>query len=180
MHVISSEQRYRGKNIGLRTDRVRSPDGGEQRVDVVEHNGAVVIIAQPEPLHVVLVRQYRHAVGQLLWEIPAGTIERGEQPLATAHRELAEETGYRAQRMTKLWTAYSAPGFCEELLHFFLAEGLSAGPTAFDDGEDIETAVFSVAEAWAMVQRDELPDAKTQIALAALRSRPASAMQPPA
>ena len=167
----ASSEKFHGRKIVVRVDEVQYPDGKLHEVEVVGHAGAVVIIAQPEPGQVVLVHQYRHATGRSLWEIPAGTMEAGENPATTAARELAEETGYRAKRLRKVWTAYSAPGFCEELLHFFIAEDLTPGETSFDEGEDIETRVFAVHEAWEMVKRNELPDAKTQIALAYLITR---------
>jgi len=97
--------------------------------------------------------------------------ERGEPPLETAKRELIEETGYRAERWRALWTMYSTPGFCEERIHFFVAEGLSAGEAAPEDDESFELRVWDVEEAWQLVERDELRDSKTQIALAWARSQ---------
>jgi ADP-ribose pyrophosphatase len=134
-----------------------------------------VIAAQPDSNSIVLVEQYRHAIGKRQWEAPAGTIDPGEEPGATAARELREETGYTAKRIRRLWGAYSAPGFCTEMLHFYAAEGLDLGEREPDLGEeDMVVRTFALDEAWAMVERDELPDAKTQIALAwALRARPA-------
>jgi ADP-ribose pyrophosphatase len=129
------------------------------------------VIAQPAPGKIVLVRQHRHAVDSDLWEVPAGMIERGEPPEETAKRELIEETGYRAERLRFLWSIYTSPGFCQERIHFFVAEGLSPGEAAPEEDEAFEIRTWRVEDAWALVERDELRDAKTQIALAwALRS----------
>jgi ADP-ribose pyrophosphatase len=173
MHRVYSQQRiYEGKVISLRVDEVDARDGGTRPFEVAEHQGGVVIIAQPEPGSIVLVRQYRHAVGRVLWEAPAGKLERGEDPSAAALRELREETGYRAARLRYLWAAYSTPGFCDELLRFYAAEGLTAGEPEPDDNEELHVRTFTIADAWALVERDELRDAKTQIALAWARGAP--------
>jgi ADP-ribose pyrophosphatase len=123
------------------------------------------------PAQIVLVKQYRHAIGDELWEAPAGMIERSEAPLETARRELREETGYTAESLRFLWSMYTTPGFCEERIHFFAAEGLTPGEAQPEDDESFELRVWPLDEAWALVERDELRDAKTQIALAWARSQ---------
>ena len=165
-HVYGSQRIYEGKVVSLRLDEIDARKGGRRTFEVVEHPGGVVVIAQPQPHTIVLVRQHRHAIGRDLWEVPAGKLERGEDPLAAALRELREETGYRARELRYLWGAYSTPGFCDELLHFYAAEGLEAGEPEPDDNEEFQMRIFTVAEAWRLVERDELRDAKTQIALA--------------
>ena len=129
-------------------------------------SGGVAIVAQPAPGEIVLVRQYRHAVGQDLWEVPAGMIERGEPPLETARRELIEETGYRAESLRFLFSLYTSPGFCNERIHLFAAEGLTLGEAAPEDDEQFEIRTWKIEEAWHLVETDRLRDAKTQIALA--------------
>lgn len=166
---LGSRRVYDGRVVNLRVDRMQL-DGREFDAEIVEHNEAVVILAQPDPEHVILVGQYRYPLERTLWEVPAGSMESGESVEGAAARELAEETGYRAARLRRLWSAYSAPGFTNELLHFVLAQELAEGPTDPDIDEQIEVRSMHVDEAWAMVERDELPDAKTQIALAALRT----------
>ena len=116
--------------LNLRVEEVDKPHGGTRLVEVVEHTGGVVIVAQPDPGTIVLVRQYRFAVEATLWEAPAGMIDPGEDPAAAALRELREETGYRAERIEFLFSAYSTPGFCQERLHFFVARGLTPGAAA--------------------------------------------------
>lgn len=161
---MSSRRIYEGRVINVRVDTLRTPRG-EHSYEVVEHSGAVAVIARPSPHELVLVKQYRPAVGGYTWELCAGGIDPGEEPLDAALRELREETGYRARSMRKLWSAYSAPGFCTELLHFFAADDIEAGGTDFDEGEDIETRTFELNELQTMLADDRLPDAKTQIAI---------------
>jgi ADP-ribose pyrophosphatase len=169
MKVVESKRIYEGRVVKLRVDQVQS-DGKTFAAEVVEHNEAVVIVALPNPGSIVLVGQYRYPLGRVLWEAPAGSMDDGESVEEAAARELREETGYRAQHLRRLWSAYSAPGFCNELLHFVLAEDLTLGVPDPEADEDIEVRTYTVEQAWAMVERDELPDAKTQIALAALRA----------
>jgi ADP-ribose pyrophosphatase len=172
--AFSSERIYSGRVLNLRVDEIAQPrEGGRRKVEVVEHAGGVVVIARPTPREIVLVKQYRHPTGAQLWEVPAGMIERGEPPIETAHRELIEETGYRAQSLRFLWSIYTTPGFCEERIHFFVAEGLTPGEAQPEADEEFELRVWPVEEAWQLVERDELRDAKTQIALAWARTQPA-------
>jgi ADP-ribose pyrophosphatase len=169
--VLGTRPIYQGQILNLRVDKVEYSNGHRAQLEVVEHRGGVAIIAMPAPRSIVLVRQYRPAIGRTMWEVPAGKLEAREDPLACATRELIEETGYRAQQLRKLWTFFTAPGFCTELMHLFVAEGLSAGEPAPEENEQIEVRTFEVEEAWSLVTRDEMPDAKTQIALAWARGQ---------
>ncbi len=171
MKPYSSERIYSGRVVNLRIDEIDQPRGrGRRKVEVVEHVGGVCIIARPSPREIVLVKQQRHAVDQALWEVPAGMIERGEPPSETAKRELIEETGYRARSLRFLWSMYPTPGFCQERIHFFVADGLEAGEAQPEEDEEFELRCWPLDEAWAFVERDELRDAKTQIALAWARA----------
>ncbi len=129
--VVSSAERYRGKIINVRSDTIRSPDGNTAEREVVEHTGAVGVLALDESRRVLMIRQYRHPVGRLLWELPAGLRDvAGEPVLQTARRELLEETGYRAARWSVLVDYFSSPGIITERLRVFLARGLELVPEA--------------------------------------------------
>jgi ADP-ribose pyrophosphatase len=164
MKVIESRRIYEGHVINLRVDTVEAR-GGLHKMEIVEHSGAVVVIAQPAPDEIVLVRQHRHSIGEDTWEVCAGGVDAGETPEAAAVRELREETGYRARTMQRLWSAYSAPGFCNELLHFFHTDSYDIGEPEPDAEEEIEVATFPLGRVREMIERDELRDAKTQIAV---------------
>jgi 8-oxo-dGDP phosphatase len=132
--VVSSAERYRGKIINVRTDTIRAPDGNTAEREVVEHPGAVGILALDESRRVLMIRQYRHPVGRLLWELPAGLRDvTGEPLLQTARRELLEESGYRAARWDVLVDYFSSPGIITERLRVFLARGLELVPEAERD-----------------------------------------------
>lgn len=164
MKTIASRRMYEGRIINVRVDTIETPHGPHD-YEIVEHSGAVVVLPMPSPDEIVLVRQYRVPLAAYTWECCAGGIDPGETPEQAALRELREETGFRAQELRRLWAAYSAPGFCNELLHFFVAERWTAGETDFDAGEDIAIRTFALDEVAAMMERDELRDAKTQIAV---------------
>jgi ADP-ribose pyrophosphatase len=163
--TVDSRRVFEGRVFGVRVDRVRYTDGAEHRLDIVEHPGSVVILASPAPDELVLVRQYRHPAKRLLWELPAGTAEPGEDPAAGAVRELAEETGYRAGHIRPLGSLFMTPGFCDEVMHFFYAEELLAGPQSLDEDERIEVATFTREAAWRLVASGEIADVKTVLAL---------------
>jgi 8-oxo-dGTP pyrophosphatase MutT (NUDIX family) len=132
--VVSTAELARGRLVTLRTDKVRTPDNQVAERDVVLHPGAVAVLALDDAWRVLLIRQYRHPVGRLLWEIPAGLRDvAGEPPWATARRELEEEAGYRARDWRVLADYYTSPGFSTERLRVFLARGLEQVPQAERD-----------------------------------------------
>ena len=132
--VVSSAELVRGRLVTVRTDKVRMPDGELAERDVVIHPGAVAVLALDDAQQVLLIRQYRHPVGRLLWEIPAGLRDvSGEPPWATARRELLEEAGYRAQDWRVLADYYTSPGFSTERLRVFLARDLEFVPESERD-----------------------------------------------
>ena len=166
MDVLTTRRVYEGRVVNLRVDTLPGQNGKPHDVEVVEHAQAVVVIVRPTPREMVLVRQYRHPVGREHWEAVAGGMEPGETPEQAAARELREETGYRARRVERLWSGYSAPGFCDELLHFCLVDGYDVGEPEPDEGEDgIEVGVFTLDELWRKIRADELTDCKTQVAV---------------
>jgi ADP-ribose pyrophosphatase len=176
MDVLNTRRVYEGRVVNLRVDTLPARGGGRTHdVEVVEHAGAVVVIVQPSPETMLLVKQYRHPVGRETWEAVAGGMDPGEAPEAAAIRELREETGYRARRVSRLFSGYSAPGFCTELLHFCLVDGYEIGDPDPDEDEQIEVGVFAIQELWRMIEAGELQDAKTQVAvLWALTARTSS------
>ncbi len=147
-------------------DEVRLPDGTTRRREVVEHPGSVGLIAIDAGRRVLLVRQYRHAVGAQLWEIPAGTREPAETPAQTAARELEEETGYRARLWKELGAVYLVPGWCTERMVFFQAEQLRRGSSKAASDEAILAGAYSLDELRALRARGEIRDAKTLLGLA--------------
>lgn len=143
----------------------RLPDGTPHQREIVEHNGAVVVLPLLPGDRLCLIRNYRVAVGQTLIELPAGTLDDGEDPAAAARRELAEETGYTAQSLRPLLTFYMSPGILHERMHLFVAEGLTAGAARPERGEQIESHVVTWPEALEMIGSGKIVDAKTIVAL---------------
>lgn len=157
--VVASRIVHRGRIVTLRIDDVLLPDGKIVEREVVDHPGAVVIAALDAHGCVTLVRQYRHAVGDRLLELPAGTLEPGEEPLETAMRELREEAGLVAGRWDRLGTFFSSPGFLREEMHAFLARDLRSVPAEPETDEDITLVTRSLN---ALLERpDEVPDSKS-------------------
>ncbi len=140
-------------------------DGTQHERAVVRHPGAVVILPLIDQQHVCLIRNYRVAVAQTLIELPAGTLEPSEDPAVTAHRELIEETGYRADKIDRLHEFFLSPGILDERMHLFLATQLTAGPAQREPNEEIENLVVSWSEAMQWVMDGTIQDAKTMVAL---------------
>lgn len=158
--------------LDLHLDRVRFPDGSEGEQVLIHHPGAAAVLPvlgepnDPDP-ELVLIRQYRYAVGGVLWEIPAGRLEAGELPVECAHRELKEETGYRCERMEPVTAFWTTPGFTNEKIHIFRASGLIAGDSAHESDEFIEQVLVRLSLAVKMIMAGEISDAKTIIAILA-------------
>lgn len=159
--AVSSTRVYDGRVVRLRVDEIRSADGRPGKREVVEHPGAVGIVPLLPGPRVVLLRQWRYCVGQWLLEIPAGTLEPGEEPLGCARRELIEETGYAAARVEPVVSFYTTPGFCTELLRVFLATELTAAEASRDEDELLTTVTVEWDEALAMCLDGRIRDAKT-------------------
>jgi ADP-ribose pyrophosphatase len=160
---LTHERVFDGKVFQVDRDTVRMPNGREVAVDVVRHSRSVVLIPIPEPGHVILIRQYRYALNRWMWELPAGSVDEGEQPEAAARRECHEEIGTVPDTIVRLGALHPTPGYCDEEMLFFRLSGLSE-PTEEaeqDEDEDIEPKVFQVSEAREMVRRGEITDMKT-------------------
>lgn len=156
------ERIYSGRIVELDVDRVRLPGGGESVREVVRHRGAAVILPILDDGRVLLVRQYRYPVAEVLLELPAGTLEPDEDALRCAARELAEETGCSARIITPLGMFYSAPGYTDEVLYAILARGLErVGAADPDDDENLELVTQTVDAVLGMIASGEIRDAKT-------------------
>lgn len=162
---LSSEQVYSGKILSLRVDKVILPDGREGQREVVDYSGAVAIVPVTAEREVILVRQFRYAVGETLLEIPAGKIESGEEPVECARRELLEETGYRADKMEKLCTIFTTPGFTTEKIHIFLATELTCESQSLDEDEFIDVLTVPLDRAVEMILSGEICDAKSAVGI---------------
>ncbi len=162
---------YRGRVLSLELDRLREPGGAEVEREVVRHSGAAVILALTDERRLVLVRQYRYAVDEFLWEAPAGHINPGEVPEQTARRELVEETGYYPRHLEKLAAFYPSPGFSDEIMYLFLATGLEERTACPDDDEAIEVRLFSLEQATAMASQEQVLDGKTLLGLMLVTDR---------
>jgi ADP-ribose pyrophosphatase len=151
----------------FRVVRVTQParDGAPHVREIIRHPGAVTILPLLDDERICLVQNYRVAVDRRLVELPAGTLEPGEDPRETAARELAEETGYRAGRLERLATFYTSPGILDEQMHLFLATSLQPGPMALEPGEDIRPLLASWDEALTMIRDGRIEDAKTMAGL---------------
>lgn len=159
--VLASERIYEGRLINLRVDQIRTAAGVESVREIVEHPGAIALIALDEAGRVLLVKQYRHAVRAVTLEIPAGILEPGEEPAAAAQRELREETGYRAERLERLGGIHTAPGFSTEYIHFFLATRLVPDRLAMDDDEVIDLLRLPLGDAIDLIHTGQIDDSKT-------------------
>lgn len=159
--TLHSEPIYNGRIVKLSVLDVRLPDGSETKRELITHPGAVAIVALDALRNVLLVRQYRVAAAKILLEIPAGTLNTGEAPLACAERELQEETGYRAADFTPLGGIYAAPGYTTEFIHLFYATDLSESRLAHDDDEFIELERVPLSRALAMIDEGEITDGKS-------------------
>jgi ADP-ribose pyrophosphatase len=163
--VLSSKTIYSGRVFGVRRDRVLEPDGVRAVREVVTHSGSVVVLPVFADGSVLLIRQYRHAVGSFLWELVAGRVEPGESPLAGARRELLEETGCTARRFRRLMKVFPTPGFVSEWMVVYLAEGLTQGVARPEDDERIASRRFSLRQTEQMIRRGTLRDAKSIAAI---------------
>lgn len=163
--TVSSEQIFQGYFLKIQKDEVLTPDGKTSFREYIKHPGASLVVPVLDDGNVVILRQYRHACKQIFWEFPAGKIDKGEEPLTTAHRELQEETGYKSEKMRYLTSIHPVIGYADEIIHIYRAEGLTYVGENLDEGEHVEVYMKSVPELMTMVRRGEITDVKTQIAL---------------
>jgi ADP-ribose pyrophosphatase len=159
--ILRSKIVYKGPIFGVRCDEVLEPSGLRTTREVITHPGSVVVLPVLPDRRIVLIRQYRHATRQFLWELVAGRIDHGEKPRRAAARELIEETGYRAKRFRVFLDVFPTPGFLEERMYILLAEGLTLGEAEPEEDEQITARAFTRRELENMIRRGKLRDAKS-------------------
>jgi len=161
VRVLKSRMLYDGRVFGLRRDEVIEPNGVRARREVITHPGSVVVLPVLDDGRILMIRQYRYAAKQYLWELVAGRIDGGESVKQAAARELREETGYRAKRFSVFLDMFPTPGFVEERMHILLAEGLTEGEAEPEADEKIFSRAYKLRELKQMMKRGELRDAKS-------------------
>lgn len=167
---LDSVRVYSGRIVNLDIDRVRFPDGSVGELEMVRHSGASAVLpfaSDPagEDPQLLLIRQYRYAAERYLYEVPAGRLDPGEEPLACATRELLEETGCTAERVEFLTTIFTTPGFTDERIHLYMATGLTRGESNREADEFIEVVTRPMSEVLGLIERGEIVDGKTIVAV---------------
>ncbi|MBC8080265.1 MAG: NUDIX hydrolase [Gorillibacterium sp.] len=162
--TVNIQSIFQGKVITVDVETVKLPNGASSKREIVRHPGAVCVLAIVGE-RMLVVEQYRKAMSRNLVEIPAGKLEKGEDPLEAARRELQEETGFSTKQLKKIFTFYSAPGFCDELLHLYVAEELEAGVASPDEDEFLDCSAITLVEAKLLIDEGRIADAKTIIAV---------------
>lgn len=167
---LSTERAWTGRLLAVDRDRVRAPNGTELELEMIRHRGAAAVVPLLSPLdsddpHVLLIHQYRYAADGMIWEIPAGVLEPGEDPAECARRELREEAGAEAEEIEHLTTMFTTPGFTDERIHLFLATGIRAGAASPNQDELIEAHARPLSHVLAMIRDGEIVDGKTIVAL---------------
>jgi ADP-ribose pyrophosphatase len=156
---------YRGRVVNLDVETVTLPNGATVDLEIIRHQGAVAIVPLKDDGTVLLIRQYRHAAGGYIYEVPAGKLEPGEDPRDCAARELEEEIGYRASSLQPMLSFYTTPGFTDEVIHLFLATGLTPGTQSLDHDEVLEVVEMPLDEAMARIEDGTIRDGKTIIGI---------------
>jgi ADP-ribose pyrophosphatase len=165
VRVLSHRRVYDGKILALELDEIQEDGGAKALREVVRHRGSVAALPVDDEGRLVLVRQYRHPVGEALWEVPAGILEKGESPEQAVRREVEEEVGRRAGHLQRWAVFHPTPGFCDEVLHLFRATKLQDVPVRRDEDEVLEVKWYTLDEARALLRAGEVKDAKTIVAL---------------
>jgi len=162
--VVKKERLYNGKVFNLVVDQIEYASGNRAIREVAEHPGGAVVLAMFPDERIILVKQFRYPLGKFLYELPAGKLSPNEDPAICAARELAEETGYKAEHMKRLTAMYTSPGFCTEQLHIFLATTLSRtreGQNLEEGEQSLTVEIVSLSKAIEMIEREEIVDGKT-------------------
>ncbi len=165
--TLTTEKIFSGKVINLQVDEVKLPNGKTAKREIIKHPGAVAIIAVTDENKIVMVEQFRKALEKTIIEIPAGKLEKGEEPLACAKRELEEETGYDCESIERLNSFYTSPGFADEIVHVYLAKGLTKKENAagLDEDEFVNLMELTLDQAQLAIKEERICDAKTVFAV---------------
>lgn len=169
--IIHTDKIYEGRVVNLSVHQVRLPNDALSKREVIKHPGAVAIVALDDQQRVVLVRQYRLPADQILYELPAGTLDPDETPEACAIREMQEETGYKPLTITPMGGIYTAPGYTTEFIHLFFTDSLVPSSLEPDDDEFVEVVSVPLAQALAMIESGEIADGKTVAGLVRVARR---------
>ena len=162
---IKTERLYKGTLLGLRRDTVQLSNGKQATREIVEHPGAVAIVAITKDKELVMVRQFRKPTGQIMLEIPAGVPKKREKGADTARRELEEETGFYAKKIRKIWQGYASPGYSNEVIHFYLAQDMYRLKQKTDEDEFVEVDLIDVEACSDMLKNGKIIDNKTMIGI---------------
>jgi ADP-ribose pyrophosphatase len=162
---LDSKVVFEGNLLNVFTDKVELPNGKAASREYIKHPGAVAVVPITQEGKIVLVRQYRYPIGKVLLEVPAGKLDKGEEPDACALRELEEETGYVAKNIKKMASIYTTPGFTDEIIHLYIAENLSLSNPHPDEDEFLDVEIYSKEEVKTMIADGKINDAKSMLAL---------------
>jgi ADP-ribose pyrophosphatase len=170
MPRLSTRRVYSGRIIDLDIDTIRFPNGSVGELEMIRHPGAsavVPLLGDPpgDDPQILLLKQYRYAAEGFLYEVPAGRLDPGEEPIDCARRELMEETGCEAERMEPLYTFYTTPGFTDERIHAFMAVGLTRGESRHETDEFITVETMTLSDAVGLIEKGEIKDAKTALSI---------------
>jgi ADP-ribose pyrophosphatase len=170
MPLVSSRRVYTGRIVSLDVDTVRFPNGSTGELEMIRHSGASAVLPfvtdpQGEDPQILLIKQFRHAASDFIYEIPAGRLDANEDPRACAERELREETGCSARQLEHVYTFYTTPGFTDERIHAFMATGLTSGDTAHERDEFMSVETVTLSRSLEMIRTGELMDAKTALTI---------------
>jgi len=164
--TIERNKIFEGRVLNLYKDTIKYDDGNVEQREIVEHYGGSVILAMPDDNNLILIKQFRHPINKVIYELPAGKLNLNEDPLECAKRELKEETGFEAKHWEKIISFYTSPGYSSEVLHIFLAKNLTAGEQNLEPGEKhIKIITLSFDEAIKKIKNDEIVDGKTIIGI---------------
>jgi ADP-ribose pyrophosphatase len=163
--LLKRDEIYRGVVVNLRVDSIRLPSGRTAVREVIHHPGGVVVLPVLDDGRIVLVRQFRYALGKFILELPAGKLDLGKPPMETIRIELEEEAGCRAGSIRPLFDIYTTPGICDEVIHCFVADGLTPVDRRPEEGEHMTVEAYTPQECIRMIEAGEIPDAKTIVGI---------------